>query len=194
MPEQQYLTREERVHVIDTLKKTKKALLSEDAVALRDLSNQTIHCASIFQDGGSITFAVIVYALSKLIERKDALNIKNWDSFVKRINSKFDMAIESIENERFDDYLNDLQQARKVLASISESLTKYVYEVLRKASINKASKIYEHGLSMEKTAELLGVTQWELSEYIGQSPIAESKQSQTIDIKKRAKEAMEFFS
>jgi hypothetical protein len=194
MQEREYLTKEERVHVIDTLKKTKKALLNEDAATLRDLSNQTIHCASVFQDGGSIAFAVIVYALSKLVERKDALNIKNWDTFVRKINSKFDMAIESMEKERFDDYLEDLEQARKVLSSISESLTKYVQEVLRKASINKASKIYEHGLSMEKTAELLGVTQWELSEYIGQSLIAELKQSQTIDIKKRAKEAMEFFS
>lgn len=194
MPEADYLTKEEREHVIDILKKTKKALIDEDSVLLKELSNQTVHSASVFQDAGSITFAVIVYALSKLVERREALNVKNWGSFVKRINSKIDRAIESLENEKYEDYIEDLLQARKTLSSISENLASYVQEVLRKASINKASRIYEHGLSLEKTSHLLGITQWELSEYVGQSPSAEQKQNQTIDIKKRAKEALAFFS
>jgi len=189
----EYLTKEERLHVIDVLKKTKKALADEDSLTLKELSNQTIHSASVFQDAGSIAFAVIVYSLSKLLERKDTLEIKNWASFSKKVSAKLDMAIESMENERFNDYIDDLLKLRKLLSSISESLTSYVQEVLRKASINKASKIYEHGLSMEKTARLLGVTQWELSEYIGQKT-NDVKQNQTVDIKKRAKEAMEFFS
>jgi CRISPR/Cas system-associated protein Cas7 (RAMP superfamily) len=46
---------------------------------------------------------------------------------------------------------------------------------------------------MEQTSKLLGITQWELSDYIGQSPISEAKESQTVDIKKRAKLALEFF-
>jgi predicted transcriptional regulator len=70
----------------------------------------------------------------------------------------------------------------------------YIQEVLRKASINKASKIYEHGISLGQTAQLLGITQWELSEYSGQTNVSDNDYNKTLDIKKRAKMALEFFS
>ena len=69
----------------------------------------------------------------------------------------------------------------------------YINEVLRKASINKASRIHEHGISLGQTAKLLGITQWELSEYIGRKEITDRRYSQTINTKIRAKMAMEFF-
>lgn len=194
MKEGDYLTKEERVHIVEILKRTRKALADGDSTALRELSNQTIHSASVFQDAGSITFAVIIYALSKLLERKETLEIKNWESFSKKVSINLERAIESIENQRYGDYIDDLHKTRKIVSSISENLSSYVQEVLRKASINKASKIYEHGLSMERTSRLLGITQWELSEYIGQGRNIDIKQNQTIDIKKRIKGAMEFFS
>jgi len=68
-----------------------------------------------------------------------------------------------------------------------------IQEVLRKASINKASKIYEHGLSLAKTSKLLGITQWELSEYVGGKDNMQVNLNKTIDAKARAQMAMEFF-
>ena len=64
---------------------------------------------------------------------------------------------------------------------------------MQKAKINKASRLYEHGISMEKTAKLLGISQWELAEYVGPMGASEYPQTQTLDIKKRVKKAMEFF-
>ena len=63
---------------------------------------------------------------------------------------------------------------------------------MRKASINKASRIYEHGISLGKTAQLLGITQWELTEYTGQK--REEKPYGALSAKKRAQMALEFFS
>ena len=82
--------------------------------------------------------------------------------------------------------------ARALLQS-QISLKQYIQDVFKKAAINKGSKIYEHGLSLEHTAKLLGTSQWELSEYIGQKHF-DVQQVQTIDIKERAKMALEFFS
>jgi len=76
---------EEVKHLINVLEDTKKALKEEDAFRLKELSNQTIHSVSAHQDTGNITMAVIVYALSKLVERKASLKIKNWDSLIKKI-------------------------------------------------------------------------------------------------------------
>src|SRR3989338_3046342 len=40
-----------------------------DIPELKDLSNQTIHNASVFQDECSVSIAIVVYALYKIIER-----------------------------------------------------------------------------------------------------------------------------
>jgi len=168
--------------------------MEEDAFRLKELSNQTIHSVSAHQDTGNITMAVIVYALSKLVERKASLKIKNWDSLIKKIESEFSLAIKALRENKIDKYEEYMRMARKSLSPTSLSMKSYLQEILRKASINKGSKIYEHGISMEQTAHILGITQWELSEYTGQTRIPDAKYNVTINAEKRAKMAMEFFS
>jgi hypothetical protein len=185
---------EEAEHVIWVLEETKKALNGNDSLKLKELSNMTIHSASMEQDGGSITIAVLVYSLSKVLERKDSLDIKNWDKFLKRFNSFLDLSIKALNDKRQDKLQIYLADARKALNSISINLKPYIQEVFRKASINKASRIYEHGISLGLTSRLLGITQWELSEYTGQLKLADSNFNKTLDVKKRAKMALEFFS
>ena len=85
-------------------------------------------------------------------------------------------------------------QIRKSVSKLSGKLKIYIQDVFRKAQINKASKIYEHGISMEQTASLLGITLFELANYSGQKPeISDTPLNQTIDVKKRIKTAMEMF-
>ncbi|MEM2462826.1 MAG: hypothetical protein QXD71_01515, partial [Candidatus Pacearchaeota archaeon] len=62
-----------------------------------------------------------------------------------------------------------------------------------KAAINKASRIYEHGISRAETARLLGITQWELAEYVGLTGIADTDLSITLPIEKRIKLAESLF-
>lgn len=183
--------KEECINASQVLEETKKAIKEKDALKLKELSNRTIHSSCFYQDAGSITTAVLVYALSKLIERQDYIKIKNWDKFVRNLNSVFNSAISALKKNKPEEYSYYMQQARKTIESIS-NLKPYIQEVLRKASINKASKLYEHGLSSEQTSRLLGITQWELAEYIGQRNIPIPKE--IIPIKKRAQMAMEFLS
>ena len=68
----------------------------------------------------------------------------------------------------------------------------YIEDVFKKAQINKASKIYEHGISLEKTAKLLGVSMFDLASYTGQA-IADTSEGNTISVKTRIKNAMEMF-
>ncbi len=185
---------EEKGHLVEVLEQTKAAIEREDTFKLNELSNQTIHSASINQDTGSITIAVIVYALSKLIERKKTLKIKNWDQLIKKFICQFSLAIKALEENKTSKYQECMRMARKTITSTALNIKPYVQEVLRKASINKASKIYEHGISLGHTAEILGVSEWELTEYAGQTKIPDIKYSISLDVKKRAALAMEFFS
>ena len=189
-----YLPKEEIVHQTSVLEKTKSALSGKDIFQLKELSNKTINTASSHQDSASITIAVIIYTLSKLVEREDYRKISSWDKFVKKFNSILDLAIKALKDEKGEAYEKYIDKARQSIESQSIALKPYIMDVLKKASINKASRIYEHGVSLEQTAKLLGITQWELSDYIGGKDLADIRQSQTLDVKSRAKIAMEFFS
>ena len=189
-----HLPKEEIEHQTSVLEKTQTALSTKNIFQLKELSNQTINTASAQQDSASITIAVIIYTLSKLVEREDYRKIPSWDKFVKKFNTIIDFAIKSLKDEKDEVYGKYIDKARQAIESQSIALKPYIQDVLKKASINKASKIYEHGVSLEQTAKLLGITQWELSDYIGGKDFADFKQNQTIDVKSRAKMALEFFS
>ena len=184
---------EEKEHLIELLSGTKKAISSKNTLQLQKLSNQTIHTSSIYQHTDHIITAIIIYSLSKIVARKDSLKIKNWDSFVTKLNFELSNAIDALKKENSYDFLESLKQARKEITNLSVDLKPYVKEVLRKASINKASKIHEHGISLGQTAKLLGLTHWELSEYIGQKSISEEKYGKTLNTQVRAEMALEFF-
>lgn len=183
----------EAQHTIQLLESAMQALLSNNSSKLKELSNQKIHTACCIQDIESITITILLYSLSKLIERKEGLNIKNWDLFVKRFNSVIFLSIKAIKDDNAPKYREYILKAKKTIESLSVNLKPYIKEVLQNASINKASKLYEHGLSLGQTASLLGITQWELLEYTGQR-IQDSGLSETLEVKKRAKMALEFFS
>jgi hypothetical protein len=184
---------EEASHVISVLKQTKKSIMDGNSIKLKELSNQTIHSASVIQDPGSLTLAVIVYTFSKLIERGDDKRIKFWNKFALRVGAQIELAIDSLESNNISEYSNYLEKIRKSLNSLSINIRPYIQEVLRKAAINKASKIYEHGISMGQTAKLLGVSQWELTEYSGQKSLDYQLNEDPVIVKKRAQMALEFF-
>ena len=123
------------------------------------------------------------------------LKIKNWAGFIKRIDKTFSDAINALEKETLGVCDKCLERTKTVIESISVDLKPYVKEILRKAAVNKAIKIHEHGPSKEKTAQLLGISQWELNEYAGQKMgKTDARLSTTINTKQRAKMALEFFT
>ncbi len=180
---------QEKENILRIFEETKEAIKKEDIVKIKELSNQTVHTASITQDPDNIAVAVIVYSLSKIIERK----YSGADNFYKTIISAIDNSIIAIKKNDEKKFKENLELVRKSINKLSGDLKKYIQDVFRKASINKASKIYEHGISMEKTAKLLGITMFELAGYAGQTEISDVREGITFDVRLRIKLAMEMF-
>lgn len=182
---------QEKENILKILEETKKAISNENFIELKHLSNQTNNTASRTQDPDNIAIAVIVYSLSKIIERKQHHDgaSKFYNTIVKAINN----SITSLKKDDEAKLKINLEAITKEINKLSPDLRKYIQDVFRKASINKASKIYEHGISMEKTASLLGVSMYELASYAGQTNISEAKETKTMDVKNRIKLAMEMF-
>ncbi len=183
----------EKENILRILKETKKALKEENVVKLKEMSNHTTPSASIEQDAVSLLVAVLVYSLSKIVERKDYQKHPGWSKFYKLIMTSIDKSILAVSNGDEKELIGHLELIRKAIRQLSGKLKIYIQDVFRKASINKASRIYEHGVSMERTASLLGITMFELSEYAGKTGIADVPITKTLDVKSRIKIAMEMF-
>jgi len=183
----------EQGNILRILESSKKAIAEKDVFLLKELSNQTVHSASVYQDADSVAVAVLVYALSKIFERSKYATYREWPYFNKAVINGIDNSIKCLKE-------NDVEGFRKSIAGIRTSVNRlsghfrgYIEDVFRRASINKASRIYEHGISMEQTSLLLGITAFELAEYAGKTGIADVDLSITLDVKTRIKDALEFF-
>jgi hypothetical protein len=177
----------EREHILGILKKTRRALEKSDAMQLKELSNQTVHASSIDQDADNVAIAVIVYSLSKIIERKDYQKYPGWKNFYQTNLKLIDKTINALAKKDDAGARSSLTLIRKSIGKLSGKLKLYIQDVFRKAQINKASRIYEHGISMEKTASLLGVTMFELAEYAGKTGISDVPLAKTQGVKERLK-------
>ncbi len=183
----------ERDNLLRILWETKEAVKKDDVITLKILSNQTLHAASIYQDTDNIIVAVIVYALSKILERKNYRQYKNWPEFFKMFMLCIDKAISALEKGQEAYFSHQLEHIRKNIDKLPGSFKRHIQEVFQKAKINKASRIYEHGISLEQTAKLLGITMWELAEYAGKTGISDVNLNITMQVRKRIKIAEEIF-
>lgn len=180
-------------NILRILRETKRLVEEDNAYELKALSNQTIHSATISQDADNIIVAVLVYSLGKVLERDHYRKMEGWTEFRGAIIKNIGLAIKALEKDNIDNARIYLGRIRNSLNRISGDLSRYIKDVFRKAEINKAFKLYEHGLSTEKTAELLGVSLWDLASYIGQSAIGDAKIAISMPVAKRIKIAEDIF-
>lgn len=178
---------QEKEHVLGILKKTREAVQKEDVIALRDLSDQTIHSASIYKDTDSITIAVMIYSLSKILERTRYKEYPGWKNFYNEYLYSLNSMIKAVEEDNLKKFKESVTRIRKAINSLSGKFKKHIQDVFRRAEISKASRIYEHGISLETTASMLGITVWELAEYSGQTGISDVNLNITMKEKDRIK-------
>ena len=184
---------QERENILRIFQEAKIGFEKGDSTELKSLSNQTNNTAALTQDPDNIAVAVIIYTLSKIIEREDYKQLPGWNKFYKIYIDSINKKIDALKKKDDEAFRRELVRIRRAMDSLSGKLKIYIQDVLRKASINKASKIYEHGISMEKTASLLGITLFELASYAGQKEDINVLQTKTIDVKSRIKLAEDFF-
>ncbi len=156
--------------ILKVLGKAVEALESDNHEELRKLSNQTIHDAGIFQEDEPLMIAVMMYALAKVIE-----NCKDQEKHVPEVIPLLKEAYDYLENNDFNGYHASIKKVLRLIELEDEKIGLFTQEVLRKALIKKGSNIHQHGISIARTAEMLGLSQWELQEYIGKFRLDEKK-------------------
>jgi len=188
------LQEEQRVNIIRVLDEAVKSIKDGNIVLLKDLSNETIHDASTVQDQYSITIAIIIYSLSKIHERETHYGqFKGWRTFCYDCVRGLELAKNRLEKFDIKGFDREIKNYLNTLKKLDTKLKNYIQDVFERAKLNKASRIHEHGVSIGRTAELLGVSRYELMDYVGKTFISDVKDNLTIDPVKRMKITREIF-
>jgi hypothetical protein len=180
-------------NVSKVLKEAFRAIKDNDWTTLKNISNSTIHSATVHQDSMNIIIAVLVYATSKILQRENYQKMPGWKEFHSSLLKNWEMMVKASEKKDMKIVVQSAGDVRNALNKIEGDLGSYIREVFRKAEINKAFKLYEHGLSSAQTAELLGISLWDLASYIGQSSINEARINMSMPVQNRIKKTEEFF-
>lgn len=141
----------------------------KDVLEIKELSNHTIHSASIFQDQDAVSIAVVIYALYKITDRRGIAESKVYTLLLSHLKK----ARAYLEEEDFEKYRAMIRGLLKEISDIDKKLKLYIVDVIEKAKLKKGSKIYDHGVSIARAAELMGISQWELMSYVGKTETIE---------------------
>lgn len=173
--------------VLTKLVEILKVKEESDVTEIKELSNHVIHNASVFQDEDSVSVAILIYSLSKIIERKQM------DLDYGKILGMINSCIENLKSSNDEGFRKSIKSIFNFIRAIDEKLKLYINEVINQAQIKKGCKLCEHGISVARAAEVLGISQWELMHYMGQTTVLDQF-SEPVNISKRLKIARSLFS
>lgn len=154
---------------------------------IKELSNHVIHNASVFQDEDSISVAILIYSVSKIMERGQ----KNLD--YGKLLGMLNSCISSLKSSQDDMFRKSIKNIFGFIRSTDEKLKMYIHEVINQAQIKKGCKLCEHGISVARASEVLGISQWELMRYLGKTTLIE-RFSEPVNVSKRLAAARGMFS
>ncbi|MBI2574799.1 hypothetical protein HYV82_02855 [Candidatus Woesearchaeota archaeon] len=175
-----------RSDIITVLKAAEGFIIKGNFSGLRGLSDHTIHNSSIFQDEDSISIAVVTYSLSKICESGVG---RAW---LVRASKLLGHARRHLERNEFSRYKSVVRKLTGFISSADARFRAYIQDVINQAQVRKGSRIYYHGISLARAADLLGVSQWELMGYAGRTQIIE-RYGAAGDVKKRLEFARGLF-
>ena len=174
------------ITVLSDLSRILKERKETDASEIKSLSNHVIHNASVFQDEDSISVAILIYSLSKIIERKE----KELD--FNKILSIINFAISNLKNNNEEGFRKSVKYFFSFIRTLDKGLRLYINEVINQAQIKKGCKLCEHGISVARASEVLGISRWELMHYLGKTTVVD-QYNDSINISIRLKFARSLF-
>lgn len=180
--------------MLKAMAEAKAAFLSLDSNKLKSVSDYTLHFAGIYQDPYSISVAVIVYSLAKIVERRKMRAYKQWDKFSRDVLDHLEKASNALRENNKKACLDNMKHILSSIGKLEAKFGEFVMEVIRKAKIKKGSAIYKHGLSAGRVAAMMGISPWELMEYLGQTKFADEMPMVTRTPHERMKEARRIFN
>lgn len=184
-----------RLDIISILIDTIKAIEKNDLAQLRELSDRVINSSSIYQDHASISLAVIIYSIFKILEKKHYEEYKEWEKFKSSLTLNLKSSYKSLEKGDISTYHNNIKSIIESMNRIEKDMGLFIDQVMNSSKIKKAASLYLYGVSAGRAAEILGISQWDLLSYLSQNrEYAEAKYNISKSIAERLAYAKRMFN
>lgn len=170
--------------MVDRLLAELARLLRENSsLGLKELSNRAIEQVMTTEDPRLVNISLVSYGLYKVLGKPHLAENKKWIA----IRGKMLRDIEdAIRKERTLEELGEL--LKDIVSDVSkfDALEgRFVEDVIDKARLKQASRLYALGMSLSKAASLTGTNTTDLFGYVGSTKIHESTDTKTLGIKER---------
>lgn len=161
---------QQKTHTIKVLKTALKYIEDrKNSIKLKDLSNETIHSASIFKDQDAIVIAILIYAMYKLLATDGKITTEKIDKMKVELSNM----ISSLTKSDYTTYNNSVKNLTMIIKKTDDKYSSNIGELLMKARIVKGALLFKHGLSLSFVASLLNISKWELISYVGKTKYTE---------------------
>lgn len=183
-----------RKDILNILREVTVAFNVYDASRIMELSDHIIHSASVYQDKYSIQAATFVYALGKVIAKGKVRRFPqdSWEDFKATVKRELSNAKSSLLKNKLKQYDQSIRVMQASIKKLDSSFKQYVETVIDKAKLKKGAKIYEHGVSLRRVSEMLGVSEWDLMGYVGKTKILDREKHKS-KVKERLELARKVF-
>jgi len=169
------------------------ALRDRDSTELKKISDLSITEASVFQEEESVSLAIIFYALSKIVDRTPK-ETEYQSAKLDRIINRLEKIEVLLKNDRREEIKRDIREIFEIIQEMDDKIPMYIQEIIEKARVTKGTKIHEQGIALGRAAELLGISQWSLMRYVGNTVMHDKEEPAKISVMQRIKFAKSLFN
>jgi len=152
---------ETKANLIKTLQELRIILLPTHvhSFELKRLSNQLMEDVALFHHRETISVSVLVYSLYKIFQKNPTIGTSLLIPLI-------DKAIAAENVTLFRTSIKNLFDAVK---KYDKDIDVNVKQLIKHAEVKRGMKAYAHGLSIGHAADIIGVSKWEIMEYLGTS-------------------------
>ncbi|MBT3985835.1 hypothetical protein HOD38_04455 [archaeon] len=188
------MEKEVKKDVLTVLRNVYSALKKWDADSMKFTSDYTLHNSSMYQDQDSVSVAVIVYSLYKICSRERIKRSKDFRKFQKDFLDMISEAQSNLSKDKVADYRRVIKKMFAYIGKLEKKFGMYITEVIKQSRIKKGGRIFEHGVSVGRVSELLGVSSWEMMNYIGNTKLSDIGPTYRKDVEGRLEYARRIFN
>ncbi|MDP3742611.1 MAG: hypothetical protein Q8R15_04820 [Candidatus Micrarchaeota archaeon] len=157
----------------------KKLFSSRNSDGLKVFAAENSQQALEYSDIKLAQFAIVAYALAKLLEKSYIVQSKRWKKFSLILLQRLSSGEQCRENALVCE--DSLGAIMAEMDDLSSDLGRFVVSVVEKAKIKTATQIYAHGASIGRAIELTGADRKELLGYIGATRLPEHYESKSVN-------------
>lgn len=152
---------------------------------LKELSDKSVEAVALYKDLDLISITVFVYSLYKIVNHLSPQDYQN-------ILSELKFAKKNLSQNNLGEYNQNIKTVFSVITKCNAKIKDHLHDIMHAARIKKSAILLKKGLSIGQAAGLMGLSNWDLQQYAGQTIVLQSHQ-EAIPAKKRMALALKLF-